>query len=72
MSIYVIQQCPCCNGRARFQSKPFSKTIFEDYIQCDDCGLRTESYNRALGEPESVFWNALAAKWNRRVDTPSR
>jgi transcription elongation factor Elf1 len=66
MSVIAIQTCPCCVGRARMQSKPISETIFEDYIQCDNCGLRTESYNRVLSDPESAFWPALAAKWNRR------
>lgn len=62
----VLQPCPCCNGMAKVQGKSFSDKITESFIQCRECGLRTDSYNIVKGEPSSAFWEALASKWNRR------
>lgn len=56
-----VRPCPRCNSRrVRCQAQRGGEDIMDTWIECGDCGARTDAIEDAYSDPEGAayLWNS--------------
>jgi Lar family restriction alleviation protein len=57
-----LKPCPFCGGKAVMHDQQVAEDCVETWVECDDCGVRTDPVEGAYSERP-----AAAYSWNRRA-----